>query len=208
MSQTDHLFMPEDHMDEVYTSKNPLVKFVHNNRLDRVAESIPQKDGLKILDAGCGEGHLLERLTKKNSSHQYHGIDITDIALKRAKERCPSANISKMDLSDIGFEDETFDVITCSEVLEHIPEYPEVIEELKRILKKDGQLIITFPNEPLWTFSRFLIGRNPAKIPDHVNSFTPKMMKNAVNLHVENSINLPFRLPFFASLVSLIRFRK
>jgi hypothetical protein len=76
------------------------------------------------------------------------------------------------------------------------------------VLKKDGYLIITFPNETLWTISRFFLGRRPIKVPDHVASFTPRKMKKLVKLKLVKKINLPFRLLFFVSLGSLLKFRK
>jgi methionine biosynthesis protein MetW len=208
MSKTEHLYMPEDHMDEIYHSKNPLDKLVHVGRLKTIVKEMPSGKGLKVLDAGCGEGHLLEMLHEKNKSNKYYGIDITDIALKKAKKRCPFAKIQKMDLSKIKYADASFDVITCTEVLEHVYEYKDVLKEFRRILKKDGHLIITFPNETLWTFGRFILGRRPIKVPDHVNSFTPSRMRSSAKLQLVSQVNIPFRLPFFLSPTCLMKFRK
>ena len=204
---TDHLDMPEDHMDELYHSNNPLVSFVHNNRLNNI-KTLINKPNQKVLDAGCGEGHLIAKLKNKIPSNEYHGIDITKIALKKAKERCPYAKLSKQNLNKLNYKDETFDIIICTEVLEHIYEYKEVIEELKRTLKTGGTLILTFPNETLWTISRFLLRRKPIKVPDHVNSFTPNKIKVVTNLKPIKQINMPFHLPFIISLGSLIAFKK
>lgn len=208
MATTNHLFMPGDHMDELYNAKNPLVRFVHRQRLAEIVRIVPHKAGITILDAGCGEGHLLSELYKKNAQGAYYGVDATDIALKKARERCPFAHFYHGDLSRLDFSDGFFDVIVATEVLEHIIEYEEVIAELLRVLKKGGVLIVTFPNEILWTVSRFFLGRRPVKIIDHVNSFTPDAMKKMVGLAVVKQRNLPFPLPFSASLGSLMEFRK
>ena len=206
--RVDHLYMPLDHMEDLYDSKNPLVKFVHLNRLDSIARQIPPEKELTLLDAGCGEGHLLERLYLLNSSCRYYGADITPAALTRAQERCPWATFKKMNLSSMEFPAVFFDVVICTEVLEHIYEYEAVIEELKRILKPGGCLIITFPNEALWTAGRFLLRRKPVKVPDHVNSFYPHHMNSLVNLKLKNQLGLPFGLPFFLSLSCLMKFEK
>ena len=196
--------MPEDHMEELYSSKNPLVRFVHNGRLEHIVKKIPKDSGIKILDAGCGEGHLLEKILKANSRAKVFGIDITKVALEKAKIRCP-----KMEsLSDTGFQSGFFDVVTCTEVLEHIYEYKKVIGELKRILKPDGLLIITFPNERLWTLSRLLLGRKPVKVPDHINSFSPNIMRKIIDMKIVSKNNLPLNLPFLLSLNCLMVFRK
>lgn len=190
-------------MEALYNSKNPLVRFVHRDRLDKI---FAQVKGRKILDAGCGEGHLLKFLSKRKA--EYFGIDITDAALKKARIRFPEGKFYKMDLTKLEFPDESFDCITCSEVLEHIYLYKDVLKELKRVLKKDGLLIITFPNEINWTISRFFLLRRPIKVPDHVNSFNPKTMRKAIGLKNIKTESMPFKLPFFLSLGSLMVFRK
>ena len=136
-------------------TENKLFQF----QLTKFASMLPDKG--KILDAGCGEGHLLEKLNAKNNSHRYYGIDFADISIEESKKRCPSAEIKKMSLAQIDYEADFFDVVTCTEVLEHVKEYEIVLKELKRVVKKEGYLIITFPNEVLWTLSRFLLGRKP-----------------------------------------------
>lgn len=206
------LVMEEDHMDKLYSSKNPLVSYVHNERLNKIIELIPKKEGAKILDAGCGEGHLLEMISKKvnqknvNQKNLY-GADITKIALEKAKERVTHANFSLQDLSNLDYKDEFFEVVICTEVIEHIPEYKKVINELKRVLKKGGYLIMTFPNEILWTISRFLLGRKPIRVPDHVNSFSSKRIIKCVKLNVVKKCNIP-PLPSSLALTRILVFKK
>ena len=134
--------------------------------------------------------------------------DITEIALKKAKARCPFANFSEMNLADLKFEDGFFDVIIITEVLEHVIEYRAVVAELKRVLKKGGFLIVTFPNEFLWTVSRFLLGRRPIKVPDHVNSFNPSKIKKLIGMELITRKNLPFGGPFSFSLGGFMNFKK
>jgi ubiquinone/menaquinone biosynthesis C-methylase UbiE len=200
--------MPKGHMDELYNSKNPLVKLVHIGRLDSIVNLIPKKNRLRILDAGCGEGHLIEKLYRVNSKNLYYGVDIIKVAIEDAKKRCLYAKCELGDISKLKYPDKYFDIVVCSEVLEHIFEYKDVIKELKRVLKSDGYLIIAFPNELNWTISRFLLRRTPIKAPDHVNSFNPTKMKSIVGLKLISQINLPFQLPFFMSLVCLMKFKK
>jgi 2-polyprenyl-3-methyl-5-hydroxy-6-metoxy-1,4-benzoquinol methylase len=84
VSKTEHLVMPKDHMDQLYNSRNPLVKFVHRQRLDAIAALVPTGGGLKVLDAGCGEGHLIQRLHESCVSSLYYGVDLTSVALERS----------------------------------------------------------------------------------------------------------------------------
>ncbi len=208
MSRIDHLYMPENNMEEVYHSSNPIVSFVHTQRLKKIVEMVPSGKELRILDAGCGEGHLIDILHEKFPQNEYAGIDITDVALEKSKVKCPYAMIRKMDLDQINFPDEYFDVVVCTEVLEHIYEFKDVIHELERVLKKGGMLIVTHPNEVLWTASRFLLRRKPIRVPDHVNAFTQGFMSRTVNLPLTRKMNLPFGFPFAFSLTCLLVFQK
>ena len=208
MSKTKHLVMPKDHMERLYNSANPAVRLVHRQRLDAIARELPEASGLRVLDAGCGEGHLLETLHARHPANQYFGVDVTDVALEKARQRCPFAMLQRMDLSELAFADGEFDVVIITEVLEHVIEFEEVATELLRVIRKGGSFIVTFPNELLWTVSRFLLGRRPLRVPDHVNAFSPAMMKKLIGLEVLRQRSLPFPLPFSLSLGCLMKFRK
>lgn len=203
--------MEKDHMEKLYSSDNFLVSYIHNRRLNKIVEFIPKKENLRVLDAGCGEGQLLERISKNfkknNLEIELFGSDITKVSLESAKRRI-NAKLFLENLEKLHYPNNYFDVITCTEVIEHIPEYKKVIEELKRCLKPNGLLILSFPNEPLWTFSRFLLGRVPIKVPDHVNSFSSKQIIRIVNLKIKKRFNIPFRLPSFIALTRIIVFQK
>lgn len=209
MTENNHIFMPKNHMDELYNSPNHMVRFAHNNRQKKIINMLPKNGKYKILDAGCGEGHLLEKMHNKFPYYHYYGSDITDVALASAKERCSFAIIQKMDIRKLEYENEFFDVVICTEVLEHIYEYETVINELIRVLKKDGILIISFPNELLWTLSRFILKRRLIKVPDHVNSFTPSLLRLKIKILQMNQISFPFSfLPFSLSLGCIMKFKK
>jgi len=202
------IYMPENHMDDLYNSKNQIVKYVQNDRLNSIVRTIPCGNGLKILDAGCGEGHLIEKVYSKSNKNIYYGIDITEVALESAKKRCPYADIQKMDITNITKENGFFDIIICSDVLEHVLRYKKAIRELKRVLKKDGKLIITSPNERNWTICRIILRRKPIRVPDHFNSFNAKKMESLVKLKVILKTNLPLGFPSFISLGILMIFKR
>jgi ubiquinone/menaquinone biosynthesis C-methylase UbiE len=209
MGEDDYdLFMPEDHMDKLYSSGNSIIRNFHHNRLNFIVKKLPKIQGLKILDAGCGEGHLSEKLVNSNRGYKVYGTDLYPLALEKAKKRCPKAKFLKQNLNKIEFDDNYFDIVICSGVIEHIRGYKESIKEMKRVTKNNGLLIISIPNEPLWTFTRFILGRKPAKIPDHINTFTPKKLKKEVKLKVIKNIYLPLNVCFATCLESILFFRK
>lgn len=200
--------LPDGYMEEVYSASNPLVRHIHHQRLDLIVHSVPVMDSSRVLDAGCGEGHLLEKLHTRFPHHEYYGVDFSPLALPQAQMRCPYATLQPMDLTRMGFDNEYFDLITCTEVIEHVIRYREALVEMKRVLKTGGYLVLTFPNEILWTTARFLLGRRPIKVPDHFNSFTPRRIKKVVDMPLIRKRGMPFPLPFATSLGCMMKFQK
>lgn len=208
MQSNEHLYMPEDHMDALYRSENKLVRHVFQKKLETIGQLIPNVPGLTILDAGCGEGHLIEVLERIAPDHACVGIDATPIALSKAKIRCPKAVFHEADLRQMPFEDGTFDIVVCTDVIEHVPETEQALLEFRRVLKNGGRLILTFPNEWNWTLGRLLLGRRPVRVPDHVHAFTPKKIRRLVGLSPLRQVNLPWPLPFALSLMAVLVFTK
>jgi len=78
------------------------------------------------------------------------GLDISGVALNRAKKFLQDRKEIELILGDaqnLRFDDNSFDVAICSEMLEHVPDPHSVIKELHRILKQDGNLVVSIPNE-------------------------------------------------------------
>lgn len=101
---------------------------------------LPKQKNLKILDAGCGPGAALLYLAKFGD---VIGVDVSDEALKFAKKR---GKVKKGDIANLPFEDETFDVVACLDVLYHKwVDTDKAFSEIKRVLKKGGILLIREP---------------------------------------------------------------
>lgn len=97
----------------------------------------------KVLDVGCGTG-LLSSLMK-NQGNDVCGIDISEVALKKAELRGIKVKLGNID-NNLPFDDDIFDVVVCSEVIEHLFNPIESLEEIQRVLKPEGYLVLTTPN--------------------------------------------------------------
>lgn len=113
------------------------------------------KDGDITLDAGCGNGrHSWEVYSKNHSSIIAFDIDAVCVkknlyllaSLKTEKEIEGSYHLLMADVTKLPFKSGSFDKIICSEVLEHIPEDNIAVEELVRVLSKDGDIGISVPH--------------------------------------------------------------
>lgn len=138
-------------LDKFYNHPNLLFRYIENTRIKKLIKLAEIQDTDKVIEVGCGAGHILERVP----NGKLYGIDISEIQIKRAKERLGNkAEISKSPGEKIPYDDKYFDKILCSEVIEHVL-YPEpLLNEMKRVLKDDGILSLSIPNENLINFTK------------------------------------------------------
>lgn len=100
----------------------------------------------RVLDVGCGEGRLMERLSELGC--QAYGVDIAANLLKRAGARGHAVRARLPDLSCFG--DEVFDGALVSLVLEHIEDHERLFGELARVVSSGGFLAMLL-NHPIYT---------------------------------------------------------
>lgn len=111
--------------------------------LEKVDRLLQLSDGLRVLEVGCGQGHLTRRLANR-------GVDITGIdANPNAPEVAGTDRVLHMHGEDLSFDDESFDVIVSIHALEHIPPLEDAIAEMARVLKKGGRAMHIYPAEPI-----------------------------------------------------------
>lgn len=106
---------------------------------------------INFLDAGCGEGYyitLLNDLTKWKITGIEYDAGLVDQARRwnLSSENNGNLSIEQDNLLHLKFDDEIFDLVLCSEVLEHIDDDIRAAKEIYRVLKKDGSAFITVPN--------------------------------------------------------------
>jgi ubiquinone/menaquinone biosynthesis C-methylase UbiE len=110
------------------------------------------KQGSLVLDAGCGCGRHLRALAKlpdfKIIGIDRNSSDLND-ALTSLKNMPDALSdnylVSRADINNLPFASASFDCVICSEVLEHISEHEKALKELVRILKPQGDLVVSVP---------------------------------------------------------------
>ncbi len=120
-------------------------------RLDIVFNELLPKSiaGKKLLDAGCGTGHFSKVAMEKGAV--VTSMDIGERLLEKVAEKCNSERVLGSVL-DMPFDDNYFDLVISSEVIEHTKAPYKALREFYRVLKPNGILALTVPNH-FWKWS-------------------------------------------------------
>jgi SAM-dependent methyltransferase len=125
---------------------------------DRIKYSIALgeiSDDHKILDVGCGIGHLFSEIRKTNQKCRLIGIDFNTNLNSLHVADC---EFRVEDVRRLSFKDNSFDTVFALDSLEHIKDVENAIGEIRRVLRPGGKFIITGPTESVfYKFCRFLI---------------------------------------------------
>lgn len=109
-------------------------------------------DAKIILDVGCGDGLFLDKLAEVLEGRkglELWGVDYSKYKLEKAKKG--GHNVKWCDLEKgLPFEDNTFDLIYAAELIEHLYNPDFFLEECNRVLRPEGQLIVSTPNLQAW----------------------------------------------------------
>ncbi len=118
-------------------------------------------DGKRLLDIGCGGGILAEALAQKGA--EVTGIDVAELSLQVARLHLQESGL-QVDYRQTTVEDfadeepASFDIVTCLEMLEHVPDPASVIAAASRLLKPDGRLLLSTLNRNPKSFLFAIIG--------------------------------------------------
>lgn len=164
----------------------------------------------KILDVGCGEGITLEKLVKRFPDRQVIGIDYAPGNIKV----CQSLNLPAEvgNVYDLKFKDQSIDCCLFMEVIEHLEEPLRALQEIYRILRPGGLLLLVFPNDFPFKLARLVCLRfKEAFTPSgHVKQWTPQEIKQVLSEQRFSIIKMEY-LPFSfwrSSLHCLVACRK
>jgi ubiquinone/menaquinone biosynthesis C-methylase UbiE len=160
-----------------HTHGNPIQRMLidrfHRSIMAKIADLGPET----FLDAGCGEGFVAELLLRQMPGLELTGFDFNPDAVEIAKAKNPGATFVTASIFDLAFDDNSFDVVGCFEVLEHLIEPQQALKELTRVARK--AVIISVPHEPFFCYSNMARGKNldirpRGSDPDHKNFWSRK----------------------------------
>lgn len=175
------------------------------NQLNRYVDV---KSDWSILDVGCSIGKFLEFVQFKNKK----GVDISDIAVNEARMQGLEIYQCDIEYDKLPFEDNSFDLIFCMEVLEHLFTEKNIFSEFKRVLKPGGYIYVTVPNDTLkfnkrigLLFGKMIRTDNNTFDSPHIRFFESNMLSrlfrdNGFNVIYNGALPLSYKCHSFGWL--------
>ena len=163
---------------EKFQTGNPVVRRLIDRFFGKVESVVAPLAPASVLDAGCGEGETLERLGGLLTG-TVTGVDLNPDSVEFAARRIPSGTFQVGDLTDLPFEDDSFDLVLCLEVLEHIPDPAPALAELSRVCRRD--IVLSVPSEPWFRLGSLARGKylnGWGNHPEHVNHWNPRSLRD------------------------------
>ena len=191
-----------------YMTMNPLKRKMVSNLNQKILHLVQnslviqqdannQSDAVKILDAGCGEGFISNLIYTNCTNIEITGLEYTEEALRIARKMNPQISFIQGDIVKMPFVSGAFDIVLCTEVLEHLADPSAALSELLRVAR--GPLIITVPHEPWFRIGNMLVLKNITRLGnpiDHINHWTFKGFKRFLNRHSKESWRMENSFPW------------
>lgn len=157
-----------------HTNPNPVQRWLLRRFYTATEGLLQQTSAATILDVGCGEGFSMHHLFGQSQT-QVMGLDNRPHALKLARQLNPQHSFSVGSIFSLPYPDASIDLVLCTEVLEHLDDPAQGLQELCRISRT--WLLLSVPNEPLFMGANFLRGKNMrawGNDPEHVNHWSTR----------------------------------
>lgn len=175
-----------DNQAPVYDEKNVILYSKYGKiSCQNIFDYLKNKKYNKLLDVGCGTGLLIDMLSKE-CNKEFVGLDLSPEMIKEAKKKnIKNAKFVEGRSDELPFENNTFDIVTCSQSFHHYPETDKPLQEALRVLKPGGLYIIS--DTGVGPFKKFgvkvddFIYRTFSNSGDCNISYLEKMVKDMEN---------------------------
>lgn len=158
VEQWNDTFAREFDIDDYYARSGFIIRMIEKRRLACIRRMVAARPEHEILEVGCGGGHVLEQFPLSKLT----GVDVSGRMLEKTAARLEGRDLRllKGELRDLDLPDTSYDRIICSEVIEHVVDPVELLEQIRRLLRPGGRAIITFPNDVLVDRLRRIVRRS------------------------------------------------
>lgn len=166
---------------EKYQTNNPIVRSLIERFISTLMSEVDRLKPTSVIDLGCGEGMLATEFAERPYPVSYRGYDINPDALGIARSRHPDLQFELADFLTLTPESDEAELVTCLEVLEHLPYPREALDTIRGLTRSHA--IISVPWEPYFRIGNFLRGKYVTQLgnhPEHINHFSPSSFRALV----------------------------
>jgi glycosyltransferase involved in cell wall biosynthesis len=166
-----------------FASETYDAKLAEGSSHDRVVRWLSRRQPGKVLDLGCSDGYLAERL--RSLGHHVTGVDV--VAHNGVKERVDRFIEADLDRGLPPELDGTYDIVLAADVLEHVRAPESILDQVRSILAPRGSMIVSVPNFGHWYprvrvgIGRFDYDRRGILDRDHVRFFTVRSFERLLS---------------------------
>lgn len=181
--------------------ENLLQAYWHKKRFDEVGKFIKPVRG-KILDIGCADGVFTRIILEKTKAKEIIGIDVLKSSINWASNHWKDKRMKFQtgDIHKLEFKTSTFDAVFALEILEHVYDPVKALQEIKRVLKRDGYAVFLVPSENflfklvwfLWGFYRGSIWKG-THLHEFSGEYLSKLCKD-IGFKIEKENKFMFKM--------------
>ena len=153
-------------------------------RANLIIQKIKDLDAQNIADAGCGSGQLIKKIIANTENKQLTGYDVSQKIIEINRKKFPGVTFFCLNLNENNSSENTFDMIICCEVIEHLRNWQKAIKTLSGLVKNNGHIIITTQSGKIY---------NNHKALAHLKHFRKEEIENELklnNISIAESRNL------------------
>jgi len=172
--------------DKRWGCKRWLGKKLYASFLNTLCNLASRTNAKRVIDVGCGDAVPLIHLWLGLQLEEAVGIDTDPQVLRVAERNLPEAHFVVGSIYDIPTHGRNFDLVVCSEVLEHLEAPQRALAALASL--KSSFFLISCPNEPLYRLSLLLRGKYVGRwgsSPGHVNHWSPGALVKLASEHLQ-----------------------
>lgn len=206
LEQILHQVPPDYYQKGIAT--NLLQRLWHTGKLHAVISSIGRYQPANILDVGCASGWFLNEMAKQFPLAECVGVDAYKPAIMYAQKKYKNIRFIVSDAHKLPFPNNTFDLVICTEVLEHVINPAGVMDEIKRVLKPKGIAVIEMDSGNLlfriiWHWWTNL--RNGVWKDAHIHAFNAEVLETLLK---KSKLRLTYKKSFNFSMAIAFRLEK
>jgi SAM-dependent methyltransferase len=171
-----------------HLNPNPIQRALLDKFHQCIVALIRQTGVTRLLDAGCGEGFVLQHLQQQHLPlSTTMGGDFSADALAWGRNHLGhGAPLTQFDVHHLPFPDDHFPLVICLEVLEHLPDSTLGLRELARVSSE--YLLLSVPHEPFFRGANFLRGKHVRALgndPEHFHNYSGRSFQGMVSSVVD-----------------------